>query len=283
MKSNAPHEAELIAYLYGELDEKEMMGMEKYFLEHPEALQHLQQLKDTLKIMSNIPDKEVIAPPVLEQQSGIRSLWQSSYFKIPMSIAASFVLILVAGKLLGPEINYSNGEISIRFGDKVEKQAVQPIAKAQTLSPEQVQEMINASLVQNNETISSAWEKQQSQLRQSIQANLNANSQKVDDLMKTAAVASQDQVRTFVASLQTENLQMMKDYLQLSSTDQKKYIEGLLVDFSKYLQEQRKQDITLFQTRFASIEQNTDQLKQETEQILASIISGPETKKNNSY
>lgn len=285
MKSNTPSEADLIAYLYGELDEKERKGMENYFKEHPEALQHLQQLKDTLKFMSNIPDKEVIAPPVLEQQSGVRSLWQSPYFKIPMSIAASFVLILVAGKLLGPEINYSNGELSIQFGDKVEQQQIaQPVATASPmLSPEQVQEMINASLVQNNETISSAWEKQQSRLHQSIQANLQTNSQKVDDLIKTASLASQDQVRTFVASLQTENLQMMKDYLQLSSNDQKKYIEGLLVDFSKYLQEQRKQDITLFQTRMASIEQNTDQLKQETEQILASIISGPNTKKNNSY
>jgi hypothetical protein len=49
------------------------------------------------------------------------------------------------------------------------------------------------------------------------------------------------------------------------------------------LKEQRKQDLMLFQTRVSSIEKNTDQFKQETEQILASIISNPVSKNKNSY
>jgi 23S rRNA maturation-related 3'-5' exoribonuclease YhaM len=100
-----------------------------------------------------------------------------------------------------------------------------------------------------------------------------------------ASQASQDQVRTFVASLQQDNLQLMKDYMQLSAKDQKVYVESLLVDFSKYLQEQRKQDLMLFQTRMSSIEKNTDQFKQETEQILANIIANPEgaLKRVNNY
>ena len=103
--------------------------------------------------------------------------------------------------------------------------------------------------------------------------------------MKVASQASQDQVRTFVAGLQQDNLQLMKDYMALSSKDQQVYVENLLVDFSKYLQEQRKQDLLLFQTRMSSIEKNTDQFKQETEQILASIIANPENtfKKVNNY
>jgi hypothetical protein len=39
----------------------------------------------------------------------------------------------------------------------------------------------------------------------------------------------------------------------------------------------------LFQTRVSSIEKNTDQFKQETEQLLASIISNPVGKNKNSY
>ena len=103
--------------------------------------------------------------------------------------------------------------------------------------------------------------------------------------MKVTSQASQDQVRTFVASLQEDNLKLMKEYLQLSSSEQKTYVEALLVDFSKYLQEQRKQDFQLFQTRMSSIEKNTDQFKQETEQILASIISKPDAtiRKVNNY
>ena len=53
---------------------------------------------------------------------------------------------------------------------------------------------------------------------------------------------------------------------------------------AKYLKEQRKQDLMILQTRVNSIEKNTDQFKQETEQILANIISTPLNKNNrNSY
>jgi hypothetical protein len=46
-----------------------------------------------------------------------------------------------------------------------------------------------------------------------------------------------------------------------------------LVDFSKYLQQQRTDDLQLVQSRLNNLEQNTDMFKQETEQILSSIIT----------
>jgi cob(I)alamin adenosyltransferase len=65
----------------------------------------------------------------------------------------------------------------------------------------------------------------------------------------------------------------VKDYFQLTANDQKKYIENLLVDFAKYLQQQRTDDLKIVQSRLNNIEQNNDQFKQETEQILSSIIT----------
>ena len=103
----------------------------------------------------------------------------------------------------------------------------------------------------------------------------------MNDLTKTASQASQEQVRSFVSNLQEQNLKLMKDYFQLSTTDQKKYMESLLVNFSSYLQEQRKQDLQYVQNQVISIEKNNNQFKQETEQILTSLISNPGKKKNN--
>jgi hypothetical protein len=65
----------------------------------------------------------------------------------------------------------------------------------------------------------------------------------------------------------------VKDYFQLTTNEQQKYIESLLVDFSKYMQQQRNNDLQVLQTRLQNVEQNTTVFKQETEQILASIIS----------
>jgi hypothetical protein len=268
-----PNESTLMAYLYGELDATESAKVREYLSQHPEEFEKLQQMTQVREMMSNILDKEVIAPSIIAESRQVH-FWQSGYFKTWMSIAASFVLILIAGRVLGPDISYSNGELRISFKEAKATSTTQTLNGL--LSANEVQGMIDSSLAKNNEFIQANLNESQKKVEQSLQTNLASNSAKIDALMKVASQASQDQIKGFVAALQEENLKTMKDYLQLSAKDQNVYVEALLVDFSKYLQEQRKQDFQLFQTRMANIERNTDQFKQETEQILASIISNPE-------
>ncbi|MEK6783717.1 MAG: hypothetical protein AABY93_18600 [Bacteroidota bacterium] len=280
--NNKPGEATLISYLYGELDAKETEKVLQYFQQHPEELKQLQAMADALDIMRTVEDKEVIAPPIfMGQDSFGRSFWQSPYFKTVMSIAASFLLIIIAGKLSGLEVNYTSGELRIGFGARPSSkhEIVQPPI---LLTENQVQDMIDLSLTKNNDVMTANWTETQQKLDRSIKSSLAMNSSRIDDLVKNTSKASEEQVRGFVSNLQAENLRLMKDYLQLSSKEQKQYVESLLVDFSSYLKEQRNQDLQLFQTRMTSIEKNTVQFKQETEQILASIISSG-SKSKNSY
>ncbi|MDZ7646066.1 MAG: hypothetical protein U5K54_02170 [Cytophagales bacterium] len=269
---NKPDESTLISYLYGELEAKEMQKVSDYLERNPELLQQLEQLSAVRNTLTHVEDKEVIAPPIFADVSNHPSrFWQSGYFKTVMSIAATFLLLLVVARLIGPEINYSKGELRISFDG--ETPATKEVVEVPSvLTPTEVQGMIDVSLSKNNDLISVAWNSNNEKIQVSLKNNLASNSAKIDELMKVASQASQDQVRTFVAGLQEDNLRLMKDYLQLSAKDQKVYVESLLVDFSKYLQEQRKQDLMLFQTRMSSIEKNSDQFKQETELILASII-----------
>jgi len=265
-----PDENTLIAYLYGELDGKEQEKLAQYFQEHPEELKHVQALAQARVIMGAVNDKEVIAPPVfMDDQSHGRPLWQTTTVRWVTGMAASFLFLMVAAKLIGMEIYYSRGEARITFG---KKQGVAQTDAVSRLTVDQVQTMISSSLVENNEFIAARWADNQRKLDESIRHRLDVNSKKTEDM-----------IRSFVDGLQNENLRSMKDYLQLSSAEQKKYVESLLVDFSKYLQEQRNQDLTLFQTRMSSMERNTDQFKQETEQILSGIISSSAGKKENNY
>jgi hypothetical protein len=277
--SYKPDEATLISYLYGELDAKESEKVIQYFQQYPEALKQFHEMANTLNVMRTVEDKEVIAPTIFVGQDTGSPFWQSSYFKMSMSIAASFLLIIAAGKLSGLEVSYSSGELRISFGNKqaIQREIIQP---TNLLTQNQVQEMIDASLTTNNSVIAANWTETQKKLDKSIKNSLAVNSQKIDDLMKNTSHASEEQVRGFVSSLQADNLRLMKDYMQLSSKEQKQYVETLLVDFSSYLKEQRNQDLQLFQTRMTSIEKNTVQFKQETEQILASIISSGSKSKN---
>ena len=276
-----PDEATLISYLYGELDVNETEKVVLYLQHNPDAQRQLEQMKQTLDVMQRIKDKEVIAPPVFvgDSASG-REFWRAGYFKIAMSIAATFLLIIVAGKLSGLEISYSTGELRIAFGPK---QRIENVAQQPELNTGQVQQMIDASLDKNNKFMTARLEDTQQELKESINKSLTTNSQKIDVLVKQASTASQEQVRAFVADLQDNNLKLMQEYLTLSAKEQKQYVENLLVDFSAYLKEQRNQDLQLVQTRLSSMERNTDQFKQETEQILANIISTGSVRQKNNY
>ena len=159
------------------------------------------------------------------------------------------------------------------FGDRPAENTVPPDAPAASLSSEQVQAMINATMAQNNQVVQASLEETQQKLEASIRNNLNLNSGRMNEIVREASSASQQQIRQYVDGIRTENMQQVKDYFQLTSSEQKKYIENLLIDFAKYLQQQRNDDLQLVQMRMNNLEQNTDLFKQETEQILSSIIT----------
>jgi hypothetical protein len=270
--SYKPDESILISWLYGELDEAERTKVETYFQENPEELKKVRQLGDVKDIMGSMRDKEVIAPPIIMDDKGGRvvSFWRSNSFRTVATIAASFLLLLIAAKLLDVQVTYGDNELKISFNKKAENKIDTPVSSS--LTALEVQQMIDQSMAQNRE-----------ELDEAIRANLANNTSQINDLVRQAANASQTDIRNFVSTLQRDNLAQMRDYLQLSAADQRKYTDNLIVEFSKFLQEQRSQDLTMFQTRFSRLEQNTDELKTETEQILASIISNSPQVQQSSY
>ncbi|MFD0998339.1 anti-sigma factor family protein [Ohtaekwangia kribbensis] len=269
--SYKPDQHDWMAYLYGELEGAEKEKMEQYLLSDPHARKELEQYQQLRKMMGTVEDKEVIAPPIVVGDNRQRFIWNTPAVRMVASIAASLLIIILVGKLTGTQISMSGNEFRLSFGDAPKNEMVQPATA--WLSANEVQNMINESLNQNNIAMQASWKETQQKLDASIRSNLASNSGKIDKLVKEASNASQEQIRQFVSTLQNDNAEVVKNYFQLSSTEQKKYIEGLLVDFAKYLQQQRNDDLQLVQTQLKALEQNTDIFKQETEQILTSIIT----------
>jgi hypothetical protein len=263
---------DLIAYLYGELEGNDKALVEQYLLENTDARAALEKLKQLRSLMGQVEDKEVIAPPLFVGESSRRSVLHTPYLKTILSIAASLVLLMVVGKMSGLQIGYTDRELKISFGKSPEiKNAA--ISEVPLVSQAEIQQMINASLRENNMAMQASWTETQKKLDASIMKNLALNSSKIDNLVRESSAASQEQIKQFVSGMQAENMKLVKNYFQLNSTEQKEYIEGLLVDFSKYLQQQRNDDLQVVQTQLKSLEQNTNLFKHETEQILTSIIS----------
>jgi len=270
--SYKPDQQAWMDFLYGELAGAEKERMENYLSTNAEARQEFENFKQLRSMLGSVKDKEVIAPPIFVGDSKQRFFWNTPYVKTIVSIAASLLLIMVAGKLLDIRISSGGNEFKISFGAPAVTQPVQ-VTPASTLTAEQVQEMIQSSLSDNNLAMQASWKESQQKLDASIKNNLAQNSGMIDQLVKQASSASQQQISQYVSGLQEENLKLVKDYFSLTSNQQKDYIENLLVDFAKYLQQQRNDDLQIVQTRMNSLEQNTKEFKQETEQILTSIIT----------
>jgi hypothetical protein len=271
-----PNESELMAYLYGELDGEAKMKVEQYLALHENERRSLENLKSVSNLLARVKDKEVIAPPIFIGDARQRYFWDVPYFKTTMSIAASLLLVMMVAYFTGTQIKMSGNEFKISFGKQPEAvPVVKPEIKPNeaSLTATQVQEMINSSLATNTESLQISFEASQQKLDASIRKSLASNSGNMDQLIREASTASQMQIREYVAGIQTENMKMVKDYFQLTATDQKNYVEALLVDFAKYLEQQRNNDLQLVQTRLNSMEKNTSVFKQETEQILSSIIT----------
>lgn len=257
-------ESTLIAYHYGELEGEERGKVEAWLQQHPEEQRRLAEWRDAQTVFSALRDKEVIAPPIVFDNVQ-KSFWREGYVRMSLGIAASLLFVLVAARLLGLNITYASGEMRIAFS------APQPVPS--TLSEERIAQMIDASLEKNNATIRAAWEEDRKTLEDNIRKNVLANSERIDQLVRNVSTGQQQQIREFVSQLHNENLTRMQDYLQLSAQSQKDYVQTLLVDFSKYLDAQRQSDLQNVQKSLTSLEENTNQFKKDTEQILTSLIN----------
>ncbi len=272
-----PDEATLVSYHYGELEGEERNKVEAYLRSNPLEQKRLEEWLHARKAMSNLEDKEVIAPPIFFSDNQ-RSFWREGYVRMSLGIAASFLVLMVTAKLLGLSATINSGELRLGFGVPLDQ-----VPAAAPLSEEKVAAMIQSSVQENNTSLQASWEGDRKQLQDDIKQDINSSSERINELVRKASAGQQEQVRQFVGQLQADNLKLMKDYLQLSAQGQKEYVETLLVDFSKYLQEQRNQDLQVVQSSMTNMQQNTDQFKKETEQILTSLITTGRTENQKSY
>ena len=213
--SYKPDEKDWMAYLYDEMDEGEKRKFDEYILQHPDGQRELDKYQHLRSILSRAEDKEVIAPPVFignngsPGDGGARQLfWNTTSFRIITTVAASLLLIILAGKLTGTRVVVTDRELRLSFGDAMVREVTSPTTAA-SLSPEDVQEMINASLERNNTLVQASLEETQTKLDASIRNNLAVSSGKLDQLMRQATSASQEQIRQYVDGIRTENMEQV--------------------------------------------------------------------------
>jgi anti-sigma factor RsiW len=277
-----PDEATLAAYLYGELPPRETEQVKSWLEQHPENAAELERLVFVRQALGALHDKEVLAPSMPWSDARKAANRRPARVKPVLGIAASLLFLLAAGWMLRPEIQAGNGQLTIRFGaNRAENTAQADVRPTKA----EVEEMIREALHNQDLVWQAAWREEQRTLLEAVNQRGSANGRMAAELIALTRQASAGQMEASVAELQKENLKMMQDYLQLATSQQAAYVEKLLTDFSKFLLEQRQRDLNLITARLAGVEQNTNQFREETGQILAGILTtpGPANKNQNNY
>ena len=240
---------------------------------NPDLKREFEALKDMRKGLAQIQDKEVMEPFFLWGKNGAAS-WASMFkrrnllmFRPFIAVAASLVLLLLVGYLTNFTITYQDQSLFIGFNEsKVDNQAV-------TYTKEEIASLVNQEIARNNAYIFTKM----SETENSIDTRFASLESSTENMTKPSYipgdVVTQKELDVFLSNVRSNNLKVLQTYLQSSSIQQQDYFQAVLSEFSDYMENQREDDLRLIRRSFINLQENQQAQKEETDQILANIIT----------
>ena len=260
-----PTNEQLIDFVYGNLPETERLQIEQAIEQNASVKEQVAALNESRFFLHNLEDDEVIEPDRFiwelskKQQQKQRTLWPIT------AVAASLTLLLLVAYATQFRVSY--GSLELAFGNST------PIELPQTLTNKQVQALIDKSIVANNVSFVAQLDDTKSEFESKLVAN---NKLQLKDMHRIAANTKElpkEQVQSYLAQLSETNRTMVNDFFTASAVEQKDYMNTILTDFFDYMDTQRRDDYNVLQTNINDLEYKNEQKTQETDQVIASILT----------
>jgi hypothetical protein len=263
---------ELITYLYDEMSTEERQQFEIAMENNPELKREFEELKEMRQGLAQIQDKEVMEPFFLWGKQGSDS-WASMFkrrnllmFKPFIAVAASLVIVLLVGYLTNFTITYKDQSLYIVFDDS-STQGSEAI-----YTQDQVAHLVNEEIAKNNAYIFSKLTETESNIDNRFAALENSQNTQLTPSY-AADVVTREELDIFLANVRSNNLKVLQTYLQSSSVQQQDYFQAVLTEFSDFVENQREEDLRLIRRSLINLQEDQQAQKEETEQILASILT----------
>ena len=264
---------ELITYLYDEMSTEERQQFEIAMENNPELRREFEQLKEMRKGLAQIQDKEVMEPFFLWGKQGSDS-WASMFkrrnllmFKPFIAVAASLVIVFMVGYLTNFTITYKDQSLYIGFNNSG------TVGSETTYTQEQVAELVNEEIAKNNAYIFSKLTETENNMDTRFAALENSQNTQLTPSYAAADVVTRNELDIFLANVRSNNLKVLQTYLQSSSVQQQEYFQAVLTEFSDFVENQREEDLRLIRRSMITLQENQQEQKEETDQILASILT----------
>jgi len=270
---------ELITYLYDEMSTEERQQFEIAMENNPELKREFEELKEMRQGLAQIQDKEVMEPFFLWGKQGSDS-WASMFkrrnllmFKPFIAVAASLVIVLLVGYLTNFTITFKDQSLYIGFNDS-STQGSEAI-----YTQDQVAQLVNEEIAKNNAYIFSKLSETENNIGNRFAALENSQNTQLTPSY-AADVVTREELDIFLANVRSNNLKVLQTYLQSSSVQQQEYFQAVLTEFSDFVENQREEDLRLIRRSLINLQEDQQAQKEETDQILASILTNVNNENN---
>ncbi len=259
-----PTNEQLIDFVYGNLPEAARLKIEQAIKKDASIRAEVEALNGSRSFLHNLEDEEVLEPEKLiweltAKQQKRRSIWPI------LAVAASLILLFLVGYATQFRVSYGGFELA--FGNAV------PVEQAEGLTNQQVQEMINKSIVANNVDFVAQLDATKSEFKVKLAAN---NKLQLKDMQRIAANAKElpkAQIDAYLVQLSDANRTMINDFFEVSSLQQQDYVNSILTDYFEYMDQKRKDDFLVLQANIEDVDYKNDIRTQQTDQVIASILT----------
>lgn len=252
MKGNMTDER-LMSFLYGEVNAEERKAVEDYLRNNPDKQKELEELGNMRSILGRWQDHEEVEKPDLSRafysEGDPYNLWRR------LAIAASVALFMALGWISYKDlINPDNDQEFMIAREQLDK------------------------LLQHQEKIASHNDKLLNRIAE-LERQIGDISEEQRSLQATLASAKapeinkKELVREYMVAMQQQNKQVMDEYFETMSLQQRQYLQTVLADFGSYMIEQRRQDMQILQARIMDLEHNTGEFQNATAQLMANLTN----------
>lgn len=268
----------LMEYLYGEMSTEKRLAFEKELETDPELKKEMNELKQIRSGLSWLEDKEVMEPFFLSgrprSNGWTRPFGRRAFimFKPYVAIAAMLILVLIVGYLVNFRITYGDNGLYMGFDQATPQQE-------QSLTRDEVLNLVKNEIAGNNALIMNRLESTEEDLNTRF-ASLQQEQKQTPEVRLADQVVTQDELDQYYQLVRDSNAALIENFLQTSTEQQQEYFQAVLTQFSDYLREQREEDLRLIRRSIVSLKESQDQQKQETEQILTTLINNVNTQNN---
>ena len=267
---NQDFKKELLDYLYDEMTSGERTAFEVKMEQDQALRKEYEALKQVKSQLGELHDKDVMEPfpvwsnPAAANRRNVKNRKEIIWLRPVTAVAASLLILMFVGYLTNFSVSITSQGWHVGYGAIATDKEIKNRG-------DEIKELVAQSIEQNNKLLlakigasDSSFHSRFAALENNVAKELASN--------KAKAVDAND-LKNFLAELETKNSEMWKGYLKLTSIQQQEYFKTMLTQFNDYMQEQRNEDLTRIQNNLVELKETQTIQKQETDQVLTNLLA----------